>query len=119
MFLFPKHFLHFSWGTEATTVKPTSSQHCSLVGGWHEKSFDIMVKGPTPPMPTSPRKSKALLRDYQMIIHGLSGHLEGVPLDPHDDSSACEALKLHGEDFPLAEVSEAGQFPEFFFLKAT
>lgn len=54
-----------------------------------------------------------------MIIHGLSGHLEGVPLDPHDDSSACEALKLHGEDFPLAEVSEAGQFPEFFFLKAT
>ena len=64
-----------------------------------------------------PRKSKALLRDYQMIINGLSGHLEWIPFESHDDSSACEALKLlHGEDFPLAEVSEAEQFSETFLF---
>lgn len=52
-----------------------------------------------------------------MIINGLSGHLEWIPLESHDDSSACEALKLlHGEDFPLAEVSEAEQFSETFLF---
>ena len=74
---------------------PLSQQPLSTARWWEDgmkRALISWLRGPHPPMPTSTRKSKALLRDSQMIMNGLSGHLEGVPLDPHDEKSACEAL---------------------------